>query len=499
VEQLAFNEQWHYALDITAEDDESKYFCPKTLWTVRSRCAEEGLDGAAFAAVTAKLAGVFGVDLGAQRLDSVHLRSNMRRLSRLGLFVTAIRQFLVNLRRCHPARFAGLAAALTDRYTKKSELSAFGLVKPSEAAGKLGEAARDLGELVSAFSDDRAVSSMTSFRNLGRILAEQCEVTAVGVEAKPAAGVRASSLQNPSDPDAGYSAHKGQGYQAQVMETYVAVDDEKAKAARLNLITYVRVESAAAPDAAALVPALEDLAARGLSPSAVVADSHYGGDANCEAAGEKGVAVTAPVMGGGRLLEDGLRLSDFAWSDDLTVARCPGGQAPLEIKANARRLSAAFDGRSCEVCPHSARCPARGQGGRRRYLRYEASEVRVSRRRAAEATPEFKERYRWRAGVEATMSQLDRLTGLKRLRVRGHPAVRFAVTMKVLAVNIMRAARVRQARRLAGTWVESAVYFVLGLGFRFPGVWTKAFGRPTEKFSFFAPRVTLRPNVAGCR
>ena len=32
--------------------------------------------------------------------------------------------------------------------------------------------------------------------------------------------ISSSSLQNPSDPDAGYDAHKGQGYQVQVMETY---------------------------------------------------------------------------------------------------------------------------------------------------------------------------------------------------------------------------------------------------------------------------------------
>ena len=499
VEQLAFNEQWHYALDITAEDDESKYLCAKTLWTVRSRCAGDGLDAAAFAAVTAKLAGIFGVEVREQRLDSVHVRSNMRRLSRLALFVAVIRQFLVNLRRHHPARFAGLPAGLTDRYTKKPELSAFGLVKPSEAAGKLAEAARDLAQLVSAFADDPAVNSMTSFKKLGRVLAEQCEVEADAVAVKPAAAVPAASLQNPSDPEAGYSAHKGQGYQAQVMETYAAVDNEKEKEQRLNLITYVEVESAAAADANAVVPALEAVAERGLSPAEVVADSQYGGDDNCEAARAMGVAVVAPVMGGGRLAEGGLRLSDFEWSDELTVARCPGGHAPLEIKPHARRLSAAFDGRACEVCPLSARCPARGQGGRRRYLRYNGAEVRISRRRAAQEAPGFKERYRWRAGVEATISQLDRRTGLKRLRVRGHPAVRFAVTMKVLAVNIFRATRARSARQAAGTWIESAVYFVLGLYFHLKTFGPRLRGTRPKNFQFFAPPARLRQNGAGCQ
>ena len=35
---------------------------------------------------------------------------------------------------------------------------------------------------------------------------------------KPLTEIAADSLQNPSDPDAGYDRHQGQGYQARVME-----------------------------------------------------------------------------------------------------------------------------------------------------------------------------------------------------------------------------------------------------------------------------------------
>ena len=35
VSQLAFNLQWHYALDIADETDETKYLCAKTLWNIR--------------------------------------------------------------------------------------------------------------------------------------------------------------------------------------------------------------------------------------------------------------------------------------------------------------------------------------------------------------------------------------------------------------------------------------------------------------------------------
>lgn len=35
VYQLTFNEQWHYALDITGESDDTAYISPKTLWNMR--------------------------------------------------------------------------------------------------------------------------------------------------------------------------------------------------------------------------------------------------------------------------------------------------------------------------------------------------------------------------------------------------------------------------------------------------------------------------------
>ena len=47
------------------------------------------------------------------------------------------------------------------------------------------------------------------------------------------------------------------------------------------------------------------------------------------------------------------------------------------------------------------------------------------------------------------MSQYDRLTGVKRLRVRGMKAVRFAAVMKAIAINIVRAVAVNSARARA--------------------------------------------------
>ena len=79
------------------------------------------------------------------------------------------------------------------------------------------------------------------------------------------------------------------------------------------------------------------------------------------------------------------------------------------------------------------------------YLRYDRKAVRLARRRAREKTPEFRDRYRFRAGIEGTISAYDARTGVKKLRVRGFEAVRFCATLKATGVNIFRAAVVRKA------------------------------------------------------
>ena len=48
------------------------------------------------------------------------------------------------------------------------------------------------------------------------------------------------------------------------------------------------------------------------------------------------------------------------------------------------------------------------------------------------------------------MSEYDRTTGVKRLRVRGFPAVRYCATLKAIGVNLFRATAVRNALKEQG-------------------------------------------------
>ena len=442
VNQLTFNIQWHYALNITEESDSAKYMSPKTLWNMRSIVIDNALDATLFDRITDKLAKVFKVDTDNQRIDSVHIKSNMRRLGRIGIFTSTISKFLVNLKRGHKELFDTIDEGVIDKYLSEKSLQCFSMVKPSESAKTLKSVSADLFDLVEQFKDHPEVKAMHSYKLLERVLKEQCNTSDDGklVEVKKPKEIPSDSLQNPSDPDATYSGHKGQGYQVQVMETYCK--DEDAKEESLNLITHIEVEPSHESDANALIPAIESSEERGLAPEELLADTLYGSDENCQEAAKLGVELVSPAKSTKE--KDGITLSDFKVSEKGNVSSCPQGHVPVKTKKKKTRHSVAFDSQHCSTCPFQETCPVK-QGKKHHYLRYTDKEMRLTIRRAYQQTDEFKDRFRWRSGVEGTMSEYDRRTGVKHLRVRGFKAVRFCATLKAVGVNIFRAAAVRRA------------------------------------------------------
>lgn len=73
-----------------------------------------------------------------------------------------------------------------------------------------------------------------------------------------------------------------------------------------------------------------------------------------------------------------------------------------------------------------------------RVLKFSRADVAVARRRVEQETPEFKERYKIRSGIEATNSELKRCHGFGKLRVRRRDRVGLAVRFKVMALNFKR-------------------------------------------------------------
>ena len=437
VQRLAYDLRWQYALDIQQTSDEELYMCPRTLWGLRQKAMDLHLEEGLFAAASDGLIRVGGVPVGNQRMDSVHVQSNMKRLGRLRLMGRTVQAFLKNLRRKEPGAYARVEEEVRKRYVEIARgEEIFSRVKPSETAKSMGQAAQDLQDLVAQFAGEAAIEKMTSYRTMRRVLGEQCRLVEgegeVQVEVKAAKEVGGDSVQNPSDVEAGYSGHKGQGYAVQVMETFTPAEEAKVP----RLITYVEVTSAAVTDHHAVVPALEAVEERKVQPQQLLADTLYGSDDNVAKARGYGVELIAPVNSqegkSGRM-----PLSSFRVNAEDEIVECPGGQTPQRVKREKEVVTVWFDRQVCEGCAHRGECPVLWSKKRIR-LPYELKSMRSSRRRREEAGPEFREKYRWRSGIEGTMSEWDRRTGVKHLRVRGMSAVRFSVFLKALALNVFR-------------------------------------------------------------
>ena len=541
--RLATDATWHYALNLPQGlFDDQAYVCERTLWTVRNHLAKkqpQGFDGAGagadgevdavrtiFETLTDQLAEALGLDATRQRIDGTHIMSNMAKLGRVRILFRVIRDFLRELRSEHPRIFAKqIDASLVETYL---EAKRDPRVKPSASAERLESMAHDAAFLVAMFREHRSASALPSFSLLARAVEDQCEVewefdeqdrvTVRLVEPRPGKEVDSGSLQNPSDADATYSGHKGQGYNAVFSETFSPDDEDDGDVAQVQLITAIEVIPANEHESSAVEPLLESLESRGLTPDELLGDTHFGSDELVMQAKAREVELIAPVPGDAHpsLAAEGeeaaddeasrpLTIADFTFADatgelatqdaqgartqstcddasfaDRRVTRCPGGFEPIEqwrTGKHKQTLHARFSGEHCANCPFKDRCPTKpvssGTGGSAtsdparsqqnsglpasgsdasepdRVLTITANSYRLAFRRRWVASAEFREIYRWRAGIEASNARYKEGSGADHLNYRGYQRVRLAAIFKAFGENLRRATAARAAKRPA--------------------------------------------------
>lgn len=450
VEALAFNMAWHYALDVRTDAD--CYFCEKTLRNYRRLFIAEGLDGVLFQRMTDRLVRAFSVDTSRQRMDSTALRSAMRSLTRLGIVVETISKFIRELGRVHPALHACIDGDTIRRYVEREGAGCFANTAPSVSRRRLDEAGQDLLRLVEQFRTTSA-ADLPSYSLLAQVLQEQFEISAEGENNTASAAIAiprspadmpCDGISNPADPDASYNAHRGLGYMAQIVETYAEDDGPEGEEGHKtpDLITHVAVHKMTVHDGHRLPDALEDLAGRQLMPRVLLGDSHYGSADNTLLTEACEVDLVAPARTAKGSSSGRLTLEDFALDDDGLVLQCPNGIAPASTSIATAKLQARFELSQCRACPDMQRCPMQAAKHDGQFARFQYTPDRAAnqKRRLYESSEAFRAIYRWRAGIEATMSRLKHQMNLARLRIRGMATMRYTVNLRALGLNIHRCA-----------------------------------------------------------
>jgi len=438
LDTFSFDVRWRYALDVGDEED---YLSRRSLVEFRRRLAakdpEMKLLRAVFDSIRDSAITRLGLSTSSQRLDSTHIISNIRTRGRAALFSHTLDLFLKSLDK---DQWSKVPAPIREWHAREPE-GWFG-IGPAEQKTTVEELARYVSELVALFEND---PDSEPYELLKRLFREQCEVadTRVQLKKKP----EGATLQSPYDPDAS-CGHKGPGYSLHITETCNNTTAE--------IITDYEVHGAARSDIGKALSVIERLDG-GLKPEILFADGGYPSVPSALKVKERSIDFVTPVNRS-RLSDDVVGRDLFAFDSEGLVTKCPMGHSPVDHRTlsknntTSRSLHAIFAGDLCRSCTMLDRCPVRAPNHRTRGceardtvgdFRLEITpELRLrDQMYALQQTAEWKDRYRIRAGIEATNSELKRAHGIGRLRVRRIAKVCFAVACKVIACNIKRWAR----------------------------------------------------------
>jgi hypothetical protein len=442
-EAILFRSDIQYALNLQPGVEITQRTIERYLARMKE---DETISEKIFTEVTDKLIRALEVKVKKQRLDSTHVLSDMSNIGRARMIGLALKRFFRKVEKEEISLLSRFSEELLHRYCKRPDSQVFGdLCTPEKRQVALQQAAEDLYAVLTELTDVQSVCNWTLFKQLQLIFSQQCELREEFVEVRKKTGGKV--IQNTSDAEATYDGNKGPGYQVQIGETFNEESDP-------NFVTVARVETAAESDQAAVPPIVTDLKKRDLLPDEMLADANYGSDANVELAKENGVSLIAPVPGGKQYDAEEVGYDQFKLNEDNEVIACPAGHPPKSTRFNAKseNVWAQMDPDQCNQCVLLEKCKVQrnkktGKANGRIQFRIDAP--RAAQRRKIEQTDEFRDRYRWRAGIEATNSSLKRRMKMSRLRVRGFKAVKMTILLKLTGWNLLRGVALRNKRRQA--------------------------------------------------
>jgi hypothetical protein len=489
VDVYLFRTDVQFALNLEPGIDE---MCDRTLERYRALFLEDDLAAQVMNNVTLKLVDALELQIDQQRLDSTHVFSDMASFGRTRMMAVCNKRFLTQVQRHHAADFNALPEDLRERYApSQAKLFASKGLSAEQRGKSRQQVAEDMRDLLNRFADHAGLNTRPSYQALVTVFGQQCEIIEDKIVVKAKTGGRC--VQNPSDLDATYDGHKGQGHKVQLVETCSDAND-------VQLILTAIPQTAADHDAPSLTPVLADLQAKDLLPEQMLADTAYGSDENVQAAATLGVELVAPMPGAEPQSADTptsdtptatatatpmekLTIDDFS-VDERTgkVGACPSGRLPLNVLynqgPNQDKTTIEMKPEDCGSCPFREACPMQKTKQGKYQLDYTPKQRRQEERRREEDTDAFRTRYKKRSGLESTNGGLKRKHGLGKLRVRGRPAVRHALYLKVAGWNLHRATA-------SGKLVSQAAEILRKLGFG--GWWSACF------CSFWAVMGVYRP------
>jgi transposase len=213
-----------------------------------------------------------------------------------------------------------------------------------------------------------------------------------------------------------------------------------------DLITQVITTPSTTPDCTMGPPIVQDLAARDLLPGTHLFDSGYVDADFLVTAQQHQIDVVGPPFGSyswQHKIEHGYDLQAFVLDWEAQQAHCPQGHTsvkwtPGHDVSGDPVFRIRFDKATCRACPTRQVCTAAKDAPRQLTVRPRAHHEAMQAARQRQETPEFKEKYALRSGVESSLSQGIRRFDVRQSRYRGLARTHLQQLLTATAMNIVR-------------------------------------------------------------
>lgn len=385
---------------------------------------------------------------GRQRTDSSHVLAAIRKLNRLECMGETLRAALNALATVAPEwLLEQVTPDWFDRYGPRFEQ--YRLPKGKAERESLAETiGADGYQLLSAIYADSApgwLREVPAVEILRRVWIQQYYVQDGQVKWRVAEDLPPNKqlIQSPYDPEARNRTKRSlnwTGYAAHLTET---CDEETP-----NLITNVETTPATTADVEMTETIHAALAEKDLLPGEHFVDTAYV-DAEHLVTSRTDYQLdlygpAPPDPSWQARTGSGFDVSCFVINWEAQTVTCPEGRVskswrPRQDDDDNEVIEVRFDRHDCHACTSRPQCTKSRDHPRTLRLRPQAQHVALQTARQRQATPEFKERYKTRAGVEGTISQGTRSFDLRRSRYIGLSKTHLQHVATAAAINLTRA------------------------------------------------------------
>jgi transposase len=386
---------------------------------------------------------------GRARTDSTHVVAAVRALNRLESVTETLRAALNAVAVAAPEWLQGWVPGVWfERYATRAEESRLpkGLEARQTYAEMVGQDGLQLLEAVYGPTAPAGLAMLPTLETLRQTWVYQYwkdkgKVRFREAQDLPPAGMR---MDSPYDPEAHFGNKRSltwTGYKAHLTESC----DEQCP----HLITHVTTTSAGVTDITQTAGIHHALGQKQLLPQEHFADAGYvDAELIVRSATHYGIELIGPVrpdVSWQAHTPEAFDIAQFTVDWEKKAVTCPQGKVssswtPYQDPWGNHLIRVKFAYRDCIRCTHRVLCTKAKTTPRCLSLRQQQEHQVLTQVRQDQGSPVWRQRYRKRAGVEGTISQGVRVTGLRRTRYRGLAKTHLQHLASAAALNVQRIA-----------------------------------------------------------